>query len=123
MKQLESADKSAILQAQADDDHAAGLPVLEGQWQGGGIHVVGPDPRWPEKLLTLHLSDPLATADQKTFMYAPAVEPKVAPAKCVLVERDPVKWAGAVAISAISAEPIQEDPLQEEGADAAQLKG
>jgi hypothetical protein len=113
-KQLESADKSAILQAQADDDHAAGLPVLEGQWQGGGIHVVGPDPRWPEKLLTLHLSDPIATADGKTFAYAPSVEPKTVPQKCVLVERDEQKWKDAVAISAVAvAEAPVEEPLDE----------
>jgi hypothetical protein len=47
MKHLESTDKQAILEAQVADETANDLPRLEGQWGGGGIHVVGPDPQHP----------------------------------------------------------------------------
>jgi hypothetical protein len=62
------------------------------------------------------------TEDGKTFAYAPATEPTVVPAKCLLKEKDPAKWAGALSVSADSEgnststlkEEVTEAPIIEE---------
>lgn len=122
MKQIETVDKAAILAVADQADKDAGLPRLEGVWGGGGVHVVGPDPTQPEKLWTLHLQDPVQTADGKTYAYPCAEDFKAAPAKCAIVERDPVKWAGATPLAVAVAEPIEDKPT-DDGADMAPVKG
>jgi hypothetical protein len=108
-KLIASLDKTAFFDADKAVLTSLGLPRAEGQWSGGGVHVIGPDPAQPEKLWTLHDRDPMQTADGKTFAYEPTVEPKVAPAKCVLVEKSPAKWRDAVAVAVA----VQEEPLEE----------
>lgn len=114
-----------MLAADADVLKSKGLPRLEGTWQGGGIHVVGPDPAQPEKLWTERDED-IVQAKDGTFGRTVPDDYK-APALCKVEAADPVKWRDAKPIAVAVAEPLEDPgdvkPIEEQPADVGQLKG